>query len=398
MKLAGVALSGFLLAAVSAHAATEKVVYEFKSGNNGASPLAGLIEIGGTFYGTAYQGGGSGCGGIGCGTVFSMTKAGKVKVLHVFTGGSDGASPLGGLIDVNGTLYGTTTGGGAYGDGTVFSVTTAGEETVVYSFMGGSDGRTPNGSLIDVGGTLYGATFLGGDANICDGGGCGTVFSVTPAGVEAVVYVFQGGSDASGADGSLINVNGTLYGTSQGGGGSANCTMGCGTVFSVTPGGSEQVVYAFQGGSDGMEPNAGLIDVNGTLYGTTFQGGYSGGQCFGGCGIVFSVTPEGDEQMLYAFRGGSTDGMWPDSSLISVGSKLYGTTYESTQLGAGTVFSVTPAGAEKVVFPFGLDGEDGANPEADLIEVGGKLYGTTTAGGGTGCGGVGCGTVYSVKP
>jgi uncharacterized repeat protein (TIGR03803 family) len=97
-------------------------------------------------------------------------------VLYSFKGGSeDGEYPEAGLINVKGTLYGTTYDGGANGDGTVFAITTSGAETVLHSFKGGSgDGEDPEAGLLNVKGTLYGTTFEGG-AN-----GDGTVFSLKP--------------------------------------------------------------------------------------------------------------------------------------------------------------------------------------------------------------------------
>ena len=79
------------------------------------------------------------------------------------------------MINVGGTLYGTTADGGANGKGTVFSVTKSGKESVVYSFAGGSDGAIPTAGLVNVRGTLYGTTADGGGPN-----NYGTVFSIVP--------------------------------------------------------------------------------------------------------------------------------------------------------------------------------------------------------------------------
>jgi len=178
------------------------------------------------------------------------------------------------LLDVGGTLYGTTYWGGATDNGTVFSVTPSGAESVIYSFKGGSDGGNPSAGLISVGGTLYGTTY--GNPAI----GNGTVFSVTPSGTETVLYSFKGGSDGAGPRAGLLEFNGLLYGTTLGGG------NGNGTVFNVTLAGTETVVHSFQGGSDGKDPQAALINVHGTLYGTTING-VQGNQDRGGEGGVF---------------------------------------------------------------------------------------------------------------
>jgi uncharacterized repeat protein (TIGR03803 family) len=240
-----------------------------------------LTNVNGTLYGVTDD-----LGVDGYGTVFSVTTTGEKKVLYSFGGGSGGADPLAGLTNVNGTLYGTTYSGGSgclsYGCGTVFSVTTTGTEKVLYSFSGASDGdgTEPFASLTNVNGTLYGTT-AGGGVN-----GNGTVFSVTVAGEERVLYGFAGGSDGVQPWAALINVKGTLYGTTVGGG-----VNGYGTIFSVTTTGAERVRYSFDSGSDGAYPYAGLIKVNSTLYGTTSQGGGSGCSHSAGCGSVFAFTP-----------------------------------------------------------------------------------------------------------
>ena len=101
-------------------------------------PVARLLDVNGTLYGTDSFG-----GKYGWGTVFSISTTGAVQVLHSFGSGSDGTVPDAGLIDVKGTLYGTTSGGGQYNDGTVFSISTAGTEHVLYSFAGEPDGPAP---------------------------------------------------------------------------------------------------------------------------------------------------------------------------------------------------------------------------------------------------------------
>jgi uncharacterized repeat protein (TIGR03803 family) len=205
------------------------------------------------------------------------------------------------LIDVNGTLYGTTEIGGVYstnycglGCGTVFAITPSGTEKVLHSFGNGKDGTYPLSGLVEVNGSLYGTT-RGGGSGPCSRYvlGCGTVFSITAGGKEKVLYSFVGGVDGDGPEAALLNVNGTLYGTTAFGGvnGSGCSTLGCGTVFSITLSGHETVLYNFKGTPDGSEPISGLSYVKGKLYGTTSNGGRSGSGCRGrGCGTVFSIT------------------------------------------------------------------------------------------------------------
>jgi uncharacterized repeat protein (TIGR03803 family) len=205
------------------------VLYSFKGGSgDGETPYAGLVNVNGTLYGTTGYGGGSGCySGQGCGTVFSVTRSGTEHVLYSFGGYPyDAASPYAGLTNVNGTLYGTTRDGGGSGCycGTVFSVTRSGKEHVLYSFKRGNDGKNPVAGLIDVNGTLYSTTTSGGAY------GYGTVFSITMSGKETVLHSFGASGDGADPFAGLINVDGTLYGTTYGGG--AN---GYGTVYAISP-------------------------------------------------------------------------------------------------------------------------------------------------------------------
>jgi uncharacterized repeat protein (TIGR03803 family) len=144
-------------------------------------------------------------------------------VLHSYGGSGDGAYPYAGLLNVKGTLYGTTFEGGANDNGTVFAITKSGRESVLYTFgVGGSgDGADPGAGLINVKGTLYGTTvYGGGELN-------GTVFAITKTGTEAIPHSFRGSGDGANPDAGLVNINGTLYGTTFNGG------NGEGTVFSL---------------------------------------------------------------------------------------------------------------------------------------------------------------------
>jgi uncharacterized repeat protein (TIGR03803 family) len=302
------------------------------------------------------------------------------KVIYSFQGvvASDGAYPVSSLINIGGTLYGMTNIGGASDYGTIFKLTTAGVETVLYAFQGvvASDGAYPQGSLLQVGNMLYGMTENGGKHDY------GTVFSAPVGGGETAVQSFSG-ADGDGAypDAGLIDVGGTLYGTAGGGGAS-----GYGTVFKVTTSGVEKTVYGF-GTNDGAVPTANLLHAFGSLYGTTYFGT--------AYGEVFKVQPDGTETVLHAFQGSGTgDGAYPWAGLVDVGGTLYGTTIYGGQFGYGTVFAVTPSGAETVIHSFGGPGVgDGGFPYGGLIGVGGTLYGTTEQGGAHDYG-----TVFSITP
>ncbi len=308
---------------------TYRVLYSFQRTPDGQYPTVGLIDVKGILYGT------TGAGGVecvehgGCGTVFSLTTSGSEAVLYKFHRPS-GDFPLA-LINVNGTLYGMAGYGGGgckkiAGCGTVFALTRSGKRTVLHEFNKRTgDGATPSSSLLNVDGTLYGTTDNGGSNDN------GTVFAITTSGAETVLYKFAGGpEDGSTPSGALINVNGTLYGaTSDGGAG------GEGTVFSITPSGSESVLYSFQGKpDDGAFPMGALVDVNGTLYGTTGSGGAYGP------GTLFAITTSGAVTVLHSFGDGTGDGKMPlYERLIDVNGTLYGTTWIGGSGTYGTVFS-----------------------------------------------------------
>jgi uncharacterized repeat protein (TIGR03803 family) len=238
----------------------ESLVFSFDT-KDGSRPNASLIAVNDTLYGTTEDGGSKGYG-----TVFSLSQTGE-RVLHSFKSHKDGAYPVSSLIDVKGTLYGTTSTAGSGDDGTVFTVSAAGKESILYSFRGEShnDGNGPYSGLIDVKGTLYGTTVGGGKMDD------GTVFSISTTGVEHVLHSFGISHDGAGPYANLIDVKGTLYGTTKDGG-----TKNMGTVFSISTTGVEHVLHNFTGGADGANPVASLLDVNGTLYGTTVNGGSKG--------------------------------------------------------------------------------------------------------------------------
>ncbi len=188
-----------------------------------------------------------------------------------------------------------------------------------------------------------------------------------------VLHRFAGGADGASPEAGLIALNGTLYGTTTYGG-----AHKYGTVFEVTPAGKERVLYAFRGKLDGANPEAGLVNVSGALYGTTYNGG--GTECSNaGCGTVFEVTTSGEERIVYRFKG-KPDGAKPVAELTDVNGSLYGTTTAGGTYGSGTVFEVTTSGKELVLHDFGL-GSDGSQPQAGLLALNGMLYGTTAAGG-----------------
>jgi len=405
--------SALLLADVQmASAQTETVLYTFNGGVDGRYPYNDrlLRDANGNIYGTTEAGGGSGCyGSFGCGTVFKLSPDGVDTILHRFAGGSDGANPYAGLVqDTEGNLYGTTGAGGTSGCGgsgcgIVFTLAPTDEEKVLHRFSGVPDGADPISSLVrDYNGNIYGTTVAGGAVTTSCNEGCGTFFSLTPSGREQVLHRFGVTSDDGWyADASPVrDSKGNFYGTVFYGG-----AYGSGAVFELTASGKEKVLYSFCPklgcAGDGQNPYSGLIsDQTGNFYGTTFNGGVYK------AGAVFELTATGEEKVLYSFTG-RADGANPYAGLLRDESgNLYGTTVQGGESGCGgsgcgTVFEVTASGEEKTLYRF-TGGADGGNPFSGLVrDADGNLYGTTIYGGDLSCYNgyyYGCGVVFKVRP
>ncbi|HXM40528.1 MAG TPA: choice-of-anchor tandem repeat GloVer-containing protein [Bryobacteraceae bacterium] len=354
----------------------ETVLYNFAEGTDGYSPAAGVIRnSAGELYGTTLNG-----GPANAGVVFSVDPTGHETVLYSFTGGNDGGLPYAGVIlDSAGNLYGTTRAGGTANAGVVFKLDAAGNETVLYSFTGLADGGYPTASVIlDSSGNLYGTASGGGEA------GYGVVYELDATGHETVLYSFTGLADgAYPSAGVLLDPAGNLYGTTSFGG-----AAGAGVVFKLDTTGSESVLHAFTGFTDGGDPEAGVIrDSAGDLYGTTYSGGAAG------FGVVYKLYPSGRYSVLYSFTGGA-DGSYPAAGVIgdSAGN-LYGTTYYGGSATFGAVYKLDSTGKETVLYSF-TGGADGGQPMAGVVRDGAdNLYGTTSTGGGKAFGGV----VFKIK-
>lgn len=265
-----------------------------------------------------------------------------------------------------------------------FSSRPAIRDQVLYSFQGGTDGRYPQASLTSGrNGALYGTTTGGGSSNC--GFGCGVVFKLTPTRSsysETVLYRFQGGSDGANPQSSLVGGNGVLYGTTFSGG------SGWGTIYKLTPSKSgyvETVVHTFQNGVDGADPSGGLLlGKRGEFFGTTAGGGSPSGH-----GTVFKLTVSGSHYMvgiLHTFQGEPTDGNSPTGNLLAdANGDLFGVTVDGGPSNIGTVFKLTPSHGryvESVIHGFGSARNDGAGPYGGLVaDANGGLYGTTNYGG-----------------
>ena len=351
-------------------------IFSFE-GFNGAAPMGTLLYYRGKLYGTTMAG-----GYYSQGTVFSITPSGEETVLHNFGQSGDGAKPEASLVVLNGTLYGTTYSGGTHDDGTVFSITQSGKEIVLYNFGDhAGDGKNLIAALTPLNGVLYGTAPFGGSGN------AGTVFKLTTAGDEKTIYYFPYYSKKDGMNpfAALIAYNGKLYGTTES---SGPCQEG--TVYGVTISGNEHTIYGFPCQRyDGENPQAGLAVINGVLYGTTTYGG----KAFYNDGTVFSLTFNGQEQVLFDFIPSAEYGDGPISAVLPVKGVLYGTAPAAASNGEGSIYSLTTSGQPTLMHSFGI-APDGSTPRGGLTNVHGALYGTTSAGGGP----ANAGTVYRVTP
>lgn len=368
VRLARVFLVVFLaqlsISETRAQTPTLTVLYSFKNTPDGAAPEAGLFrDKQGNLYGTTC------CGGAnGWGTVFQLDRADTETVLVNFGADTVAVAPEAELsMDKTGNLYGTTMFfGGEAGLGAVFEVDTAGKFVLLHQFTGQPDGGNPfSRLLIDKKGNLYGTTVEGGSANF------GTIFKVDASGNESVLHSFTGADGEWPVRSDLIMDNhGNLYGTTWAGGSSNQ-----GTVFELDMSGNFTVLHSFAG-PDGAFPMGGVVlDKHGALYGTTSQGGLSG------VGVVFRLDMAGDATVLHSFSG-SPDGAYPIGTLaIDNKNRLYGTTLNGGSSGGGTVFEVDAAGHESLLHTF-MGMPDGLSPFGGLIvDKRGTVYGTTQHGG-----------------
>jgi uncharacterized repeat protein (TIGR03803 family) len=351
------------------------LLHGFTGGNDGGNPDASLIRgTDGRLYGTTPSG-----GTTGNGNVFAVNPDGTgYTTLYSFTGGTDGASPYGGLIQgTDGRLYGTTPFNGANGSGTVFAVNSDGTGfTTLYSFTDGTDGAAPSSNLIQgPNGRLYGTT-TGGGANTY-----GTVFAINPDGTNFVTLCsFTGINDGAFPSGGLIlGTDGRLYGTTPGSASTSNNSFG--TVFALNPDGTGfTTLYTFTNGNDGAQPFGGLIQgTDGRLYGTAAIGGTNNN------GTVFAMNSDGTGfAALYSFTGGS-DGSTPQSRLIQgTDGRLYGTAAIGGTTNSGDVFALKPDGTDFITLYNFTGGSDGLSPAGGLFQgTDVRLYGTTQNGGPT---------------
>jgi uncharacterized repeat protein (TIGR03803 family) len=250
-------------------------------------------------------------------------------------------------------------------------------DTVLHRFGSGQDGSQPIGGVVlDAAGTVYGTLNLGGAH------GNGAVFKATRSGqtwIETLLYSFTGGTDAvNPVAGVTLDPAGNLFGTTSFGG-----DNGVGAVYQLVhseEGWRESVIYSFQGGSDGQNPVGGLIlDQAGNLYGTTFDGGVNGG----GTVYELSSTRQGwTLTTLYSFTGGY-GGPYNDLTWDASGN-LYGTANGDGAFGLGSVFKLTPGNTGWTMTDLHdfSGGNDGLLPYgAVAVDAHGNVFGTASVGG-----------------
>lgn len=409
----GLALIVFVALSIAAVAQTFTVIHDF-GGLDGSFPQGNLAMDGaGNIYGTTRS-------GAAFGTVYKLSynNGWALATLDKFpANGVDGGDPRGGVvIGRNGTLYGTTNSGGngcPGGCGTIFNLrpshTTSPllalapwNEMVLHAFEGPPDGEGPSYAALvfDQSGAAYGTTPYGGNESVCAGNGCGTVYKLTGSGehwTESVIYAFEGDSDGAQPNGGVVfDAAGSLFGTTSQGG-----QAGYGTVFELTPfgnGWTKTVIHQFLGADDGALPEAALLrDSAGNFFGTTAGGQYA-------LGTIFEISPSENGwtyTVLHRFAGPGLFDSYAPLTMDSAGN-LYGTTYEGGTDGFGVVFELTPSGngwTYTVLHNFtGLT--DGAFPRSPVLTApNGVLFGAAYSGGNLHlCGNGGCGVIWEITP
>ena len=412
MLLPALFLALTLLTTNPAAAQTYTVIHNFTGGAGGQSPYAGMVvDRAGNLYGTTAAGGGGSCSnflGTGCGIAFELNPSSELFTgLWQFTGVPDGAGPTTVLLGPGNALYVSTAGGGNIssgcgtnylqipGCGTIVRLSPPAApprsiqedhwiETFLHRFEGyPGDGDSPIGNLaMDQGGNLYGATNIGGSE------GQGTVFELAHSNgswSESVLHNFSGTLDGGITDGGVtFDAAGNLYGTANDGG-----AFDFGAVFQLVAASnwSENTLFSFNGGSDGLQPVSGVtFDSSGNLYGSTI-----GAECGGGGGTVFELSSGSwFYNTIYCFSGGFGGGPNLSTLLLDLAGNLYGTTFADGANGWGSVFKLTPSNGTWTYTSLHdfTGGADGGYPVGNLIfDAHGNLYGTASCGGSTGsCG------------
>ena len=354
----------------------------------GHSPQGPLLQASdGNFYGTTNSSGdnaqcfGYSLGNPQCGgTIFQLTPAGKLTVLHTFilgttaTPATDGDMPNGGLVEgPDGYLYGSTIGGGlgnGTGAGVIFRISKTGTFQNLQSFCATAnctEGFTPSPLVLGLDGKFYGTTLTS-----LESGVKGTIFRISASGVLETLHKFAGIPDGGAPTAGLIQGSDcNFYGVASGGGANANSS---GTVFRMTPGGVYTVLYSFDlqssglAHSNGTEPDWRLVQAsNGKLYGSTNRGGANG------FGIVFEVGLDGTfRKVVDLNRPSSVGGLF---TLIQASDgNLWGTNAGVVPQSTLYTINIASGSVQTVAIPCSLSGMGVVS--GSLIQgKDGKLYG-----------------------
>ncbi len=157
----------------------------------------------------------------------------------------------------------------------------------------------------------------------------------------------------------------------------------CAATAIASPAQILTTLHSFAGyPDDGANPDAGLVQASdGNFYGTTAVGGANNHCARGSCGTVFKITPSGTLTTLYSFVGYPNDGAYPEAELVQArDGNFYGTTYGGGANYYGTVFKITASGVLTTLHSF--NGDDGYYTYAGLVQASdGNFYGTTYFGG-----------------
>jgi uncharacterized repeat protein (TIGR03803 family) len=285
-----------------------------------------VLGTDGNFYGTCYS------DPTNNGTLIKVTPAGAITVMHTFTGSTtDGCFPLAPPIQgTDGNFYGTTGFCGANGYGTAYKLTLAGAYSLLYSFQGPpNDTAEPLGLIQGTDGNFWG---MGNGWIISDGG----VFKISSAGKETLVYAFKGGpGDGQNPYTSLIQgIDGNFYGNTEYGG-----TNQLGTIYKLTTAGVETLLYNFPNQTDGAYPRLPLTQgPDGLLYGMATD------CAAGGCAQagLFDITTKGAYKSLYLYPLGGSNSIQPFAPLLlSTNGTLYSTTSQGGTAENGSFYSVS---------------------------------------------------------
>ena len=308
-----------------------------------SAPECTLVETSpGVFYGTTSTGSGS------AGTLFRVTSDGSFAVMHTFDAGTEGASPVGALVQgFDGKLYGVASQGGGEGNGTIFRSNLRGDVEVLHDVSSG----TPYSLIQAANGALYGTT----------SGGEGA-YRLSSSGHPQTIHAFTG------AEGSPVGPltqasDGNFYGVTSVG------------IYRLTPGGAFQMLHPFSG-LDGSSPVGNLAQSrDGRLYGVNAFGGAHN------FGTVYSISLAGGFRVDHAFTGGADFG-YP---LTGTARANDGFVYGATGLGPGQVFRVGGGTYEVVVtLPSTMPGGNPNFPSPAVVQGSdGKLYGVQTTFGGS---------------